>query len=940
MGQNSSQVQPPSAEQPPMEHPAKSTDKRRKSRTGKRQSEEQHSIDQEEESARALLLMREGAIHDSRAPYYQDDLVASQQLIAESSPMRPLELANGDDSVVRSSEKPRNHKTRISKKKKRNDTFTFTGSEDGNDEAEWYPHIPSTPPGQVLHSSPPPYRPTISQSAHALDDIPTDDEAVASYMQEYEKENESVDPPAAPEHDIYEFSQQPPDASDQEDYGTAMYSTYKLPKQAYFPPKALAKPKKRKRGRISTPDEEDDQEQPLVNGEGQHILNLDLGAINELFDDDDWANMSGAYQDNDMPIDPELHSMSALPPAVDLSQLDNGGEDAAQKKKRNSKQNGSAPPSKRRRAEEVSIASNRQVPFYSPYALDHDQENLQDRVLPGFEDLQRRSSPELGSPFMEDIANRGLEYLNDRASPGQSAQRKKEVCASKANDSKKLRAVKELKSSPKTISKNGGQFTAAEAEKLDKFRDAYCDANSISIEKFNSQIQSTIRNNVEVKCIFDELHEVLPYRPRISVQKFCRRRYHNFPARGKWTTEEDEMLKKAFAAKPNQWKAIGEMLDRMGEDCRDRYRNYLLNSENRNREAWTNEEVQSLCKAILDCRQAMKDERRQVKMEKYGEDAPGSDFDSDQEAQDMKLVNWQSVSDHMGGVRSRLQCRLKWLQLKEWEQKNLVQSAIDAKGFEGRKSIKTKNPWRMKRASKKVANMRTGDQYALLQAILDSSAATEDNIPWKTIGDVEFQSTWNSADKKAAWTNLKLHVPGSDSMDYRAIAKGLRKRILADGRDELDEKWDPQVHGDVSAKKPKRKRKAKEKQGDDEEEASGKKNRTAKRVQKLQDKSKSNKSDEHVHDSDQEEVADSADEPQGYNRYTALPRADATEANMDAGVEEASTTDDNQDREVYADDSEVDSLFNEKGDNDGDQPMADRDVGEELTSRVHLLQHA
>ena len=924
-----------------MEHPAKSKDKGRKSKTDKRQSEEeQHPIDQEEESARALLLMREGAIHDSRAPYYQDDLAASQQLIAESSPMRPLELTNGDDSVVRSSEKPRNRKTRRSKKKKRSDPFTLTGSEDGNDEAERYPHIPSTPPGQVLHSSPPPYRPTISQSAHALDDIPTDDEAVASYMQEYEKENESTDPPAAPENDIYGFSQQSPDASDQEDYGTAMHSTYKLPKQAYFPPKAPTKPKKRKRGRISTPDEVDDQEQPLANGEGQYTLNLDLGAVNELFDDDDWANMSGAYQDNDMPIDPELHSMSALPPSVDLSQLNNGDENAAQKKKRNSKQNGSAPPSKRRRVEELSTASNRRVPFYSPYALDHDQEDLQDRVLPGFEDLQRQTSPELGSPFMEDIANRGLEYLSDRPSPGQSAQRKKEVCASKANDSKKLRAVKELKSSPKTISKNGGQYTAAEAEKLDKFRDAYCDANNISIEKFNSHIQSTIRNNVEVKSIFDELHEVLPYRPRMSVQKFCRRRYHNFPARGTWTPEEDEMLKKAVAAKPNQWKAIGEMLDRMGEDCRDRYRNYLLNSENRNREAWTNEEVQSLCKAILECRQAMKDERRQVKIEKYGEDAPESDFDSDQEAQDTKLVNWQSVSDHMGGVRSRLQCRLKWLQLKEWEQKNLVQSAIDAKGFEGRKSIKTKNPWRMKRASKKVANMRTGDKYTLLKAILDSSAATEDNIPWKTIGDVEFQSTWNSADKKAAWTNLKLHVPGSDSMDYRAIAKGLRKRILADGRDELDEKWNPEVHGDVSAKKSKRKRKAKEKQGDDEEEASGKKKRAAKMAKKLQDKSESNKSNEYVHDSDQEEVADSADEPQDYNRYTALPRSDAAKANIYASVEEASTTDDNQDKEIYADDSEADSLFNEKGDNNGDQPMADRDVDKELASRVHLLQHA
>ena len=888
----------------------KSKDKKRKSRTGKRQSEvEQHPIDQEEESARALLLMREGPVHDSRAPYYQDDLAASQQLIAESSLTRPSELANGDESAGISSQKSSTHESQKSKKKRRSDPFTLTGSEGKGDEMR-YPHLPSTPPNQVVHSSPPPYRPGISQSAHALDEISTDDEAVTSYMQEYEKNNGSAHLPATSEDDTYGFSQQPTHVSDRDDYGIAEHSTYD------FAPKAPAKQKKRKRDRASTPDDVDNQRQPLENVEGQHILQPDLGTFDQVFEEDRWANPYEHYQDN-TPIDPMLHSMSALPPSVDLSQLGNGFDNAGQKKKQKSKRNGLTPSSKRKRTEEASTAPNHRVPYYSPYALDH----LQDRVLPGFEDSQRETSAELGSPYMEDIANKGLEYLSDPAIPGPSAQREKKVSSSKASVSKKLKGEKEPKSSPKSISKSGGKWTAAEAEKLDNFRDSYCDANNISREKFNTHIQSTIRDNVEAKALFDELHEVVPYRPRISVAKFCRRRYHNFPARGIWTTEEDEMLKRAVAAKPNQWKAIGEMLDRMGEDCRDRYRNYLLNSEKRNREAWSNEEVQSLCKAILESRQAMQDERRQAKMEKYGEDAPESESDFDQEDQDMKVVNWQSISDRMGGVRSRLQCRLKWVQLKEWEQKNYVQSAIDAKGFEGRKSVKTKNPWRMKRAFKKVANMRTGDQYALLQAILDSGASTEDNVPWKTIGDAEFQATWNSADKKAAWANLKQDFPDSHSVGYRAIAKGLRKRLLADHREALGERWDPEVHGDVSAKKPRRKRRA------------------VGRVRNSQDEKRSSKSDEYVRDSDQEEVADSADELQGRNSHDALPRSNGAEVNLDASMKEATTTDDEQEG-VHGDEYDADSLFDEQMGNGKDQPMVDGDVSQDLASRVHLLKQA
>ncbi len=920
MGQLSSQPQLPSAEASAMEHQEKSQDKGAKSKKSQRKSAEmERPIDQEEESALALMHMREARIHDRMAPYYED---TSAQFMAESSPMRASTDPYLDDTEpVRKSKSRKTKDERLIKKRARTDIYEFTGSEERYNEAKQYPDLPCTPPGRIDRSSPSPYRPKTSQT-NALDDIPTDDEDVAAY-EEYAKDTASADLPSIPDHDIFSFSQQPPNPSDHDEDGRSLQATYQSSKNVYALPQNAEKPKKKKRKKRT--DAEGDAQQNFAHAQGQHIPHLDFEAFDGFLEIDmSSANMLHKHEGDTMPIDPELHSMNALPPSAGLSTLNDEDLNNLQKNGIRSGRHGSSQPRKRRRLEELQGADTTDLPYMSPYSFQHDQGNIQDQVLPGFEDMQRQTSPELGSPFLDNGADGDPESLSDGVPVKKSARRKEKPKTKKARSKKESEGSQkrnEAERPMKDKAKNGGAFTAAEGLQLDAFRDNHCEANDMTIGQFNHLIQSQIRGNSQVTALFNEIHDILSYRPRMSVQKFCRRRFHNF-SRGTWSAEEDEMLKQAVAEKGKAWKEIGDSLGRMPEDCRDRWRNYLVNAEHRNREQWTDAEVVNLCTAILDCMQLMKEDRMRAREE--GEDVPECGTESDQEVEDMKHINWQSVSDRMGehgGGRSRLQCSFKWGQLKKREQADYLKAIRESREIDKKKTTPGKNPWRMKLASKKVANMKPGDIYAFLQAVLDTDVPEEGNIPWKSLGDDEFRSTWNSTDKKVAWSGLKEQVQGSESMGYRSVAHELISRVMDAGADALDERWNPELHGDVSAKKTSRKRKPR----------------------KIKDKGKgrreidptnhySQRSNEFVHDSDDVD-GDAEDptrlsdfEPQGYNRYNALPRSDGMDWEMNTSNRAGSRTADDQD-----------DIFNDGRNGNGNLSTADGDVSPELAGRVQML---
>lgn len=357
------------------------------------------------------------------------------------------------------------------------------------------------------------------------------------------------------------------------------------------------------------------------------------------------------------------------------------------------------------------------------------------------------------------------------------------------------------------IAIQGGVWTQAEISRLEAFREKYCTEHELSTFQFNALVQSSIRHSKDVTDLFNEAHVAFPYRTRTSVRRFCRRRYHNFPARGTWTQSEDESLKQAVIVKGRSWKAVGEMINRFPEDCRDRYRNYHINAHNRNRESWTDAEILNLCRAVHDCMVKMKEHNEQAKSEKFvGREVPESESESDEEVRDMRLINWQIVSDAMGpgGGRSRLQCSLKWAQLRMTDRAKHMKRVNDAlRGSSLTDNDKTKKPskgnWRARQALRTVGNLKPGDRYDFLQAFAACKAREEGNIAWRSLGDQAFRSRWTTAERKAALQLFKSEIPDGNNMNYREIANRLLTRLMAESSHRLGERLERGQDPDANA---------------------------------------------------------------------------------------------------------------------------------------------
>ncbi|KAI9816557.1 MAG: RNA polymerase I enhancer binding protein [Pycnora praestabilis] len=324
---------------------------------------------------------------------------------------------------------------------------------------------------------------------------------------------------------------------------------------------------------------------------------------------------------------------------------------------------------------------------------------------------------------------------------------------------------------------HGGPFDDAEITQLTDFMDRYREEHDISQFDLNEKIQVTGRGTGPKDEFWNEVSAVLPYRTRQSVYKVCRRRFHNYGKRGKWTPEEDDLLKRAQMEKPNRWKDIGAMIGRMPEDARDRWRNYLKCGDNRQHDVWNQEEEDKLEKAVHECIESMKEAREVDRRNAFEMGLSRSVKEDDDD--DMSLINWTIVSDKMGGVRSRLQCLYKWKKLKKKEEdEQAVEEENERREAEGlplkhEAQAKAKPTWRTKRAEQNYAKMLPGDKFDLLKALADSGTYEEKNIPWKIIGTPHFRSIWSTTDRKIAFRHMKELVPHDCSTIFQVIVTTL-----------------------------------------------------------------------------------------------------------------------------------------------------------------------
>ncbi|KAK9464663.1 hypothetical protein V1512DRAFT_267869 [Lipomyces arxii] len=182
------------------------------------------------------------------------------------------------------------------------------------------------------------------------------------------------------------------------------------------------------------------------------------------------------------------------------------------------------------------------------------------------------------------------------------------------------------------VAANGGSFTDDEILTLDHFMQLYQAEHGIDDAELRRRVWANERKKDN---FWDAVASALPLRTRASVYKHVRRRYHPYEQRGKWTSQEDEGLRQLVEQHGAQWKIIGRQIGRMPEDCRDRWRNYVKCGTSRGQNKWSVEEERKLVEIVNRIR--------------FSE--PGAD------------INWTVVSERMGGIRSRIQCRYKWKKL-------------------------------------------------------------------------------------------------------------------------------------------------------------------------------------------------------------------------------------------------------------------------------------
>ncbi|KAF2005788.1 hypothetical protein P154DRAFT_615744 [Amniculicola lignicola CBS 123094] len=287
-----------------------------------------------------------------------------------------------------------------------------------------------------------------------------------------------------------------------------------------------------------------------------------------------------------------------------------------------------------------------------------------------------------------------------------------------------------------------GPFSADEKELLRQAIVAYMEVKGYDLDDMVRVLQYVSPSNVgkfesnsreavdrqaqgrEAKEFWKEMRAAVPTRDNVRIQRYVRRTYHNFEkGGGNWTDEEDTNLRELQAAYPNQWARIAAELGSRGEqDCRDRWRNYLQYGNTMNSRRWNKEEESALAFAYMKARDTIQEEfaERDVHMDEY---------------EISNYVNWTTISQAIGGTRSRLQCLTKWKQIgPEWGTRRYQPPETPRASLVPRSSM---TPIVHKTLHKRE-HMLWGDKLDLIAAIAAAIDESEDRI--KGEGDIDWEA--------------------------------------------------------------------------------------------------------------------------------------------------------------------------------------------------------
>ncbi|KAI0849504.1 hypothetical protein F5Y00DRAFT_67664 [Daldinia vernicosa] len=296
-----------------------------------------------------------------------------------------------------------------------------------------------------------------------------------------------------------------------------------------------------------------------------------------------------------------------------------------------------------------------------------------------------------------------------------------------------------------------GQFSDFELRNITQAVERWRDDHNLTQSEVNDLIQGNPRE-VKSQEFWARVVATCPNRRRQKVINQCRRKFHNFVARGAWTPEQHEELKKMWEIHGSKYAIIGKLINRHPEDVRDRIRNYVVCGESRRVDPWTYEEEEKLRSIISDAVKVIRERRQEGHI-------LSNESDED-------LIDWQRVSELMERTRSRLQCIQKWKLMQKQ-----VQDGVGS--IDGGENLPIAQI--IQNARDEAETISSRDRYNIVKAIRTFGVNADGRIPWAKVRK-QLSGRWRRPTIILVWYRLKHSVPDHIIMTVPEIIKQLSVR--------------------------------------------------------------------------------------------------------------------------------------------------------------------
>ncbi|KAI9052354.1 hypothetical protein LZ554_003704 [Drepanopeziza brunnea f. sp. 'monogermtubi'] len=328
-----------------------------------------------------------------------------------------------------------------------------------------------------------------------------------------------------------------------------------------------------------------------------------------------------------------------------------------------------------------------------------------------------------------------------------NAKRKTLSRESSAAKTPKAKTPNNSASSQVTPRPKGSRLPDDDARAIEAAVQSYRDMNDLEQWDMNALIQEDASKPKNRK-FWTHMYEEVPNLPQVKILNRCRRQFHNFEARGSWTEEQDQDLKDAYERRPGKWKLIGAELNRFPEDCRDRWRNYLVCGDNQVKVSWDLREEEKLRRVVEGIAKGLRAEKQ---------------FKSSTDI--YSFLDWQRVSAEMGHKRSRLQCQIKWKKMQKREEEEEPESP-------GEQDLIAKPGWRLESAEADANSMLPGEKLQMLYQIRDTKAGRQKSIPWYQIQQ-ELGTSGRRMAFKIALRSMKGLIEDHEDMKLQEVVSAL-----------------------------------------------------------------------------------------------------------------------------------------------------------------------